>query len=164
MQWGTRQFQSIFRPTNHKSTMPANWRPCLIPHWQSYCYQAIGLCGNKYPCFYRWYPQTSEQLGFVLKPQWFFSENACVSQIAMKESMLTNFTQMSLCNIFAMQAILYQFKREVTAWKRLGCLQTPAKNLVANNGNALYGFKLFWRTVKTQGLTYFISWWPTALK
>ena len=36
MQWGTRQSQSIFRLTNHKSVMPANWRPCPI---QSYCHQ-----------------------------------------------------------------------------------------------------------------------------
>ena len=40
MQCGTRQSQSLFRPANHKSMMPANWRPCLIPHWQSYCHQA----------------------------------------------------------------------------------------------------------------------------
>ena len=40
MQWGTRQSLFIFRPTNHKSMMPANWRPVLIPHWQSYCHQA----------------------------------------------------------------------------------------------------------------------------
>ena len=40
MQWGTRQFQSIFRPTNPKSIMPAKWRPCLIPHWQPHCHQA----------------------------------------------------------------------------------------------------------------------------
>ena len=40
MQWDTRQSQSIFRQTNYKRAMPANWRPCLIPHWQSYCHQA----------------------------------------------------------------------------------------------------------------------------
>ena len=40
MQWGIRQSQSIFRPTNHKSVMPDNWRPSLIPNWQSYCHQA----------------------------------------------------------------------------------------------------------------------------
>ena len=40
MQWGTGQSQSIFRPTNHKRVMPANLRPCLIPHWQSYYHQA----------------------------------------------------------------------------------------------------------------------------
>ena len=40
MQWGTGQSQSIFRLTNHKRVMPANWRPCLIYHWQSYCHQA----------------------------------------------------------------------------------------------------------------------------
>ena len=34
MQWGTRQSQSIIRPTNHKSVMPANRRSCLLPHWQ----------------------------------------------------------------------------------------------------------------------------------
>ena len=38
MQWGTGQSQSIFRPTNHKRVMPANRRPCLIPHWRSYCH------------------------------------------------------------------------------------------------------------------------------
>ena len=34
MQWGTRQSQSIFRPTNHKRVMPANkkvWWLCLVP-------------------------------------------------------------------------------------------------------------------------------------
>ena len=40
MQWCTRQSQSIYRPTNHKRMMAANWRPCLIPRWQSYCHQA----------------------------------------------------------------------------------------------------------------------------
>ena len=34
-----------------------------------------------------------------------------------------SFPQMSLCNIFALQAILYQSKRDVAAWKRLGCPQ-----------------------------------------
>ena len=38
MQWGTRQSQSIFRPTNHKRVMPANRRQCLLPQWQSYCH------------------------------------------------------------------------------------------------------------------------------
>ena len=36
MQWGTRQSQSIFIATNHTSAMQVTWRPCLIPHWQSY--------------------------------------------------------------------------------------------------------------------------------
>ena len=31
MQWDTRRSQSIFRSTNHRRVMPANWRPCLIP-------------------------------------------------------------------------------------------------------------------------------------
>ena len=31
--------------------------------------------------------------------------------------MLIKFTQISQCNKFAMQAILYQFKRDVAAWK-----------------------------------------------
>ena len=31
MQRGIRQSHSIFRPTNHKRVMPANWRPFLIP-------------------------------------------------------------------------------------------------------------------------------------
>ena len=39
MQWGTRQSQSIFRCTNHKRVMPDNWRPCLLPHWESYCHR-----------------------------------------------------------------------------------------------------------------------------
>ena len=33
MEWDTRQSHFIFWPTNHKRLMPANWRPCLIPHW-----------------------------------------------------------------------------------------------------------------------------------
>ena len=40
MQWGTGQSQSIFRPTNYKRVMPANWTPYLKPHWRSYCHQA----------------------------------------------------------------------------------------------------------------------------
>ena len=50
-----RQSQPIFRPTNHKSVMPAIWRPCLISRWQSYWHQAgtvyqsmvLLLLGNK---------------------------------------------------------------------------------------------------------------------
>ena len=34
-----RQSQPIFRPTNHKGAMPANWRSCLIPHLYSFCHQ-----------------------------------------------------------------------------------------------------------------------------
>ena len=30
----TRKFQHIFRPTNHKMVISANW----IPHWQSHCH------------------------------------------------------------------------------------------------------------------------------
>ena len=36
MQWSTRQSQSIFWLTNHKNDMPANWRSCLISHWESF--------------------------------------------------------------------------------------------------------------------------------
>ena len=32
--------QPIFRPANHKRFILANWRPCLIPQWQSYSHQA----------------------------------------------------------------------------------------------------------------------------
>ena len=39
MQWDTRQSQPIFRPTNHRSVMPANRRPCLLTLWQSLCHQ-----------------------------------------------------------------------------------------------------------------------------
>ena len=35
-----RQSQLILRPANHKMIMPANWRPCFIPHWKSWCHQA----------------------------------------------------------------------------------------------------------------------------
>ena len=42
LQWGTRQSQHLFRPANHKSVMPANWRPCLLPHWHSYCHHQAG--------------------------------------------------------------------------------------------------------------------------
>ena len=47
----------------------------------------------------------------------------CVWDCTFIESMLIHLTQMSMCNIFAMQLILYQFKRDVPAWKRLGCPQ-----------------------------------------
>ena len=49
MQWGTRQSQSIFRPTNDKSVMPTNWRPCRLPHSQSYntpIATRLGLCSS----------------------------------------------------------------------------------------------------------------------
>ena len=52
--------------------------------------------------------------------QWKF---ICVPDCTYIKGILINFTQMSLCNTFAMQAILYQFKRDVVAWKRLGCPQ-----------------------------------------
>ena len=35
--------------------------------------------------------------------------------------------------------ILYQFKRDLSAYKRLGCPQTYTANLVAISGNALHG-------------------------
>ena len=38
MHCGTRQSQTIFRPTNHERVMSANRRPRLIPHWQSWCH------------------------------------------------------------------------------------------------------------------------------
>ena len=47
MQWGTKQSQSIFRPNNHKSMMPANLRPCLLSHQQSYCHQATTVQQSK---------------------------------------------------------------------------------------------------------------------
>ena len=47
----------------------------------------------------------------------------CIPDCTYIESMLINFIQMSLRNISLMQAILYQFKRDVAAWKRLKSLQ-----------------------------------------
>ena len=40
-----RQSQSIFRQTNHKTVMPANWSPCLIPHWHVTT-TGLGLCSS----------------------------------------------------------------------------------------------------------------------
>ena len=37
--------QSIFRPANHKGAIPANWRPCVIPHWLSYNHN-LWLCSR----------------------------------------------------------------------------------------------------------------------
>ena len=34
------QSKSIFKPTNHKRVMPANWTPCLTSHSKFYCHQA----------------------------------------------------------------------------------------------------------------------------
>ena len=45
----------------------------------------------------------------------------CVPDCTYIESILINLTQMNLLNIFAMQAIIYQFERDMAAWKRLGC-------------------------------------------
>ena len=45
MQGGTRQSQSIFRPTNHNRVMPANRRPCLIPT-DSLTATRLGLCSS----------------------------------------------------------------------------------------------------------------------
>ena len=46
MQWGTRQFQFIFTPTNHKRVMPANWRPCLCYPTNSPIATRLGLCSS----------------------------------------------------------------------------------------------------------------------
>ena len=35
-----RQPQHIFRPTNHKKVLSANWSPSLIPYWHSYWHQS----------------------------------------------------------------------------------------------------------------------------
>ena len=43
MQWGTRQSQSIFRPTNHKRVLPANWRRHVACHTDSPIAIAIRL-------------------------------------------------------------------------------------------------------------------------
>ena len=34
-----RYSQPVFRPASHRGVMPANWRQCLRPNWQSYCHQ-----------------------------------------------------------------------------------------------------------------------------
>ena len=52
--------------------------------------------------------------------QW---KRLCVSDCTYMKSMLINFIQMSLCKISPMQVILYQFKKDAAAWKRLGCPQ-----------------------------------------
>ena len=70
------------------------------------------------------------------------------------KSMLMNLTQIRLCNIFATQAILYQFKRDVAAWKRLGCPQRTWWQIVAMTYT---GFRLLWKSnwrIKT-GFTWF---------
>ena len=60
-------------------------------------------------------------VGFCAKTAIIFQWKCiCVSDCTYTESMLVNFTQMSLRNIFAMQAVWYQFNRDVAAWKRRG--------------------------------------------
>ena len=69
MQGGTSQSQFVFRPANHKCTMPTNWRPCLMPHCQSYCHQARTV----WPSKTTWY-QYSFTVDIVLEAsilQWF---------------------------------------------------------------------------------------------
>ena len=53
MQWGTRQSQSIFRPTNHKRVMPANRSisqisQCIrqISHNTSFCNRNVHICAH----------------------------------------------------------------------------------------------------------------------
>ena len=67
----------------------------------------------------------------------------CVPDCAYKESMLINFTQMSLCKIFVIQAILYQIKRDVAVWKRLGCPQCMQRTLWQKVAMPYTGFRLF---------------------
>ena len=45
MQWGTRQSQHIFRATDHKREMQANWMSCLIPT-DSLLATRLGLCSS----------------------------------------------------------------------------------------------------------------------
>ena len=49
---------------------------------------------------------------------------------------------MSLWNIFAIQAILYQFKKRCGCMKETRMLPAQAANLVANSSNAYTGFRL----------------------
>ena len=59
--------------------------------------------------------------------------------------MLIKFTQMNLCNIFTMQAILYQFKKDMAAWKRLGCSQRMQRTWWQIVAPPYTGFRLLWR-------------------
>ena len=59
MQWGTRQSQSIIRPTNHKWVMPVNWRPRFVPHWR--------------PRFVPHWQAYSRQLGLFSSLAWVWS-------------------------------------------------------------------------------------------
>ena len=47
----------------------------------------------------------------------------CVPDCAYTESMFINFIHISLYDISGMRNILYQIKRDVVVWKRLGCPQ-----------------------------------------
>ena len=47
----------------------------------------------------------------------------CVPDCAYTESMFINFTHISLYDISLTRNILYQIKKDVTVWKRLGCPQ-----------------------------------------
>ena len=66
----------------------------------------------------------------------------CVPACIYRERMLINFTKMSLCNTFAMQAILYQFKRDVAVRKRLGCPQCMQRTWWQIVATPYTGFRL----------------------
>ena len=50
-------------------------------------------------------------------------KHLCVPDCAHTESMFINFIHISLYDMSLMQNILYQIKRDVDVWKRLGCPQ-----------------------------------------
>ena len=71
------------------------------------------------------------------------------------ESMLINFTQMSLCNIFAIQAILYLFKRDVAEWKRLGYPERMLQTWCQIVATPHMGFRLLSMVSATETIFFF---------
>ena len=82
----------------------------------------------------RWSPHTSEQKGsgYVKTAIIHQLKRLCVPDCAYTESMFINFIHTSLYDIPLMQNILYQIKRDMAVWNRLGCPQR-------NGGNTIYG-------------------------
>ena len=63
----------------------------------------------------------------------------CAPDCACTESKFIHFIHISLYDISVMQNILYQIKRDVTVWKRLGCLQRKQRTWWQIKGNIIYG-------------------------
>ena len=103
------------------------------------------------------FPHTSEQKGCVKTTIIYQLKRLCVPFCACTENIFINSIHISLYDISLTQNILYQIKRDVAVWKRLGCPQRNQRTwwqIVATPyaGLALLGFRI-------RDIDFCTAWW-----